>query len=98
MLTQQTNKHNESKEKLHKKSARERDIATALRSHDSETHRKGETLPEEHKVYRVKVLMALTKSGIPVGKLNCVPFRNLLEENGYRLTDTRHLLDLADSI
>ena len=33
--------------------------------------------------------MALMKAGIPIGKLDCV------EENGYRLTDSRHLLDLV---
>ena len=90
-----SNKHKESKEKLRKKSAREQDIADALRIHDSETHRKGESLAEGQKVYRVKVVMALMKAGIPIGKLDCLPLRNLLEESGYRLTDTRHLLDLV---
>ena len=46
-------------------------------------------------MYQVKVLMALMKAGIPMGKLDCLALRNLLEEIGYRLTDTRHLLDLV---
>ena len=51
-------KHAESKERLQMKTARERDIAAALQKHDAETHRKGETLPDPHKVYRVKVVTA----------------------------------------
>ena len=35
-----------SKEQLKKREARERDIAEDLRMHDSQTHRKGETLPQ----------------------------------------------------
>ena len=34
------------------------------------------------------------KSGIPLSKLECPDLRNLLE-NGYRLTDPRHMLDLV---
>ena len=52
------------------KTARERDIAAALQKHDAETHRKGETLPDPHKVYRVKVVTAFMKSGIPMSKFN----------------------------
>ena len=78
--------------------ARELDIAEALKTHDAETHRKGETLPIEHNVYRVKVVMAFMKSGIPLWKLECSDLRNLLDQNGYRLTDPRHLLDLVPFI
>ena len=35
------------------------------------------------------------KSGIPLGKLDCLELRSLIEENGFRLTDSRHLLDLV---
>ncbi len=91
-------KHEVSKETLKKKESRERDIAEALRAHDAETHRKGETLPEEHNVYRAKVVMAFMRSGIPLSKLDCPDLRNLLEENGYRLTDHRHMLDMVPFI
>ena len=33
------------------------------------------------------------KSGIPLSKLECPDLRNLLEENWYRLTGPRHVLD-----
>ena len=71
--------------------AREKDIAESLQKHDAITHRKGETLPKEQNVYRAKVVM----SGIPLGKLDCLELRSLIEENGFRLTDSRHLLDLV---
>ena len=64
-------KHQKSKEKLMGKEARERDLAQSLAKHDAQTHRKGETLTEEHKVYRVKVVMALMQAGIPLAKLEC---------------------------
>ena len=42
--------------------------------------------------------MALMKAGIPIRKLDCVELRALLEENGYRLPDSRHVLDLVPFI
>ena len=91
-------KHADSKERLKLKVSRERDIAEALRAHDAETHRKGETLLDEQNVYRAKVVMTFMRSGIPLSKLDCTDLRNLLEENGYRLTDARHLLDMVPFI
>ena len=93
-----SSKHQQSKDKLKSKMLREKDIASALKAHDKETHRKSETLPEEQNVYRVRVIMALMKAGIPIGKLAFFELRALLEENGYRLTDSRHLLDLEPFI
>ena len=92
-------KHKTSKEKRKEKGARERDlhvhVAEALCAHDCATHRKGETLPEEHNVYRAKVVMAFMTSGIPLSKLDSPDLRSLLEDNGYRLTDHRHMLDMV---
>ena len=48
-------KYAESKEKLKERVARELDIAKALQAHDAEMHRKGETLPIEHNIYRLKL-------------------------------------------
>ncbi|CAB4034674.1 zinc finger MYM-type 1-like [Paramuricea clavata] len=91
-------KHECSKQKLLQNQSSERDIADALAKHDGQTHRKGETLDEESKVYRVKVLMAFMKAGIPLEKLECQELRDLLQENGYRLTDARHMRDLVPFI
>ena len=38
------------------------------------------------------------KTGIPLSKVDCPDLRQLLEGNGYRLTDSRHLLDMIPFI
>ena len=58
-------KHKNSKEKLHKKEATQRDIAGALKNYDSTCHPKGESLPEDVRVYRVSVVMAFLRAGVP---------------------------------
>ena len=86
-------KHASSKKKLELKEAREQDIAVALSKHNEKEHLRGETLPEQQQVYRVKVVTAFLRAGIPLSKLDS--FRDLLEENAYRLTDRRHMFDLV---
>ena len=49
-------KHKLSKERLQRKEETERDIAKVLQASDRELHPRGETLPEEQRVYRVKVV------------------------------------------
>ena len=44
------------------------------------------------------MIMALMKSGIPIAKLESLELRSLLEENGYSLTDPRHMMDLVPII
>ena len=68
-------KHVEGKKWLLQKEAREVDIAVAMKQNDDATHRKGETLAEEQRVYRVRVMKAFLKAGVPLAKL-----RELLEE------------------
>ena len=87
-----SDKHKEGKHKLESKDARESDIVTALQKHNRTSHLEGETLPIEQQVYRVSVLTAFLKAGIPLNKLSC--FRQLLERNGPRLTDRSHLANL----
>ena len=65
------------------KVGREQDIADALKEHNTEEHLRGETLPMQQQVYRVKVVTALLKAGIPPSKLDCL--RDILEENAFRL-------------
>ena len=89
-------KHAESKKRLLKKEAREVDIAVAMKQYDDATHRKGETLPEEQRVYRVRVMKSFLRAGVPLAKLKY--FRELLEEGAYRLTDTQHMLDMVPFI
>lgn len=89
-------KHKERKEKLATRDKREKDIAKALQKHNEETHLVGETLPEAQQVFRVKVVQAFLKAGVPLNKVDC--FKDVLEHNAYRLTDKRNLFDLVPFI
>ena len=63
-------KHADSKKKWETKEAREQDIAMALMKYNEKEHLSGETLPEEQQVYRIKVVMAFLRAGIPLSKLD----------------------------
>ena len=62
-------KHQAGKKKLASKEARERDIAHALAAYDEEKHLKGETLPENQQVYRVKIVTTFLRAAVPLSKL-----------------------------
>lgn len=59
-------KHVRGKQALAKKEARERDIVQAMKQYDKQLRPAGETLPEAQRVFRVKVLVAFLKSGVPI--------------------------------
>ena len=63
-----TVKHNESK-RLLLKNEREMDIPVAMKKHDEESHCKGETLLEEHRIYRARAVMTFLRAGVPLAKL-----------------------------
>jgi hypothetical protein len=83
-------------ERLQLREARERDIAKCLKVHDKINHPAGEMLPMEQRVYRLKVLKTFLRAAVPLTKLSA--FRDLLEENMFRLTDRRHMTDLVPYI
>ena len=85
-------KHTAGKKRLASKEQRERDIAKAFRQYDSEVHPSGETLPEDVRVYRVKVLSTFLKADVPINKIPV--FREILEENALRLAGRNPMSDL----
>ena len=89
-------KHTLSKERLPKKEATERDIATAFQTSSQELHPRGGTLPEEQHIHRVKVVCVFLCSATPLSKLSY--FRGLLQENGLRLSDRRQMADIIPFI
>jgi len=89
-------KHQDGKRRLQRKEAGERDIAKELAVHNEETRMVGGTLTENTQVFRVKVVSTFMRAGVPLNKLDV--FRELFEENGYRLTDKRNLFDLIPFI
>ena len=89
-------KHGSGKKVLELKKTKDADIVQALRSYEASENPRGATLPDAQRLYRVKVLRTFLTAGVP---LNKVPvFREILEENGYRLTDRRYLSDLIPFI
>ena len=87
-----SSKHAKGKARVHAKEVREKDIASSLRAYIAEVHARGETLPEDHRVYRVRVLMSFLRAGIPLNKIE--HFRPLLEEHAYSLDGRRTISDL----
>lgn len=63
------------------KDSKERDIAEVLLASDKTSNPVGETLPVDHRVYRVKVVKTFLRAAVPLSKL--VVFRELLEENAF---------------
>ena len=86
-----SSKHASGKEGLEKKEARKRDIAKSLEEYDNQFHPKGESLSVANRVYIVKVVRSFMKAGVPLNKIDC--FRELLEEEAFSLTSSRHLSD-----
>ena len=86
-------KHQAGKSRLVAKEAKEKDIAEALIATDQQCHLVGETIPLDHRIYRVKVVKSFIRAAVPLSKLET--FRELLEENAYRLIDLRHMSDLV---
>ena len=82
-------KHKNSRNKLLANKAKQRSIAESLRKYDEEGHPKGETLPENVRVYRVTVVKSFLKAGIPLSKVDCM--RHLLEEHGFSLSGRQRL-------
>jgi len=91
-----SNKHKMSKDKEAKKKVQDKILAQHLEVYESETSPRGETLPESHKLYRIDIVTAFLKSGIPLQKIDGL--REVLEYGGYRLTDARGMRDLVQFV
>ena len=86
-------KHISGKKKLETKRKADIEIVESLRSRDELEYPKGESLPDEQRVYRVKVVRTFLSAGMALNKMP--EFRDLLEENAFRLTDRRRMSDLV---
>ena len=89
-------KHATGKERLASKQARVRSIADMLRKYDKDEQPIGETLSEEVRVYRTKVVTSFLKAGVLLSKIDC--FRDLLVENAFRLSQASNLSQLVPFI
>ena len=89
-------KHQDGNRRLQRKEAGRQDIAKELAVHNEETRMVGGTLTENTQVFCVKVVSTFMRAGVPLNKLDV--FRELFEENRYRLTGKRNLFDLIPFI
>jgi len=89
-------KHKHDNVKLGKKESRGKDIAEALAKYDKHEHPRGETLSQDQRIYRINVVTAFLKAGVPLSKLD--HFRDILEEHAYSLSDRRGMSDLIPFI
>ena len=84
-------KHSKMKESMKARKVRNEDIAKCLKQYDEQEHPSGEHLPEAQRVYRIKVVTAFLKAGVPLNKIDL--FRDVFEECGYRLACRRTMSD-----
>ena len=85
-------KHKTSKSARTKQQIADKSIVESLKAYEANANPRGESLPEAQKLYRVKVVTAFLKAGIPLTKVESL--REILEEDAYRLTDARGMFDL----
>ena len=89
-------KHQRAKERLKSNEKREMDLVEALQTYSRKHHPVGENLPEDTRIYRLKVVTAFLKAGIPLSKVD--NFRDILEEPAYSLCDSSKLIQLLPFI
>ena len=85
-------KHKISKAARNKQQIADKSIVESLKAYEANANPRGEGLPEAQKLYRVKVITAFLKAGIPISKIDSLC--DLLEEHAYRLTDARGMFDI----
>ncbi|CAB4018869.1 Hypothetical predicted protein [Paramuricea clavata] len=97
-----TNKHSTGKKTIEASKIRQQSIVDVLRSIVAKVHPKGETLPNEMRLFRYDLVEMCLKAGIPIAKIDVM--RPFLEKYGHRLTSSVHLsetiplvLDKGDS-
>ena len=92
----ESTKHRVSKSRLKEREKRDSDIVDALQKYSKEVHPKGETLSDNTRVYRAKIVRAFLKAGIPLQKIDS--FREILEESAFSLTGSQHMRQLIPFI
>ena len=75
---------------------RDQSLLTFLRRKDEEDNPKGETLPEDMRLFRFDLVEAFLSAGIPLSKIDHL--RSFLEKYGHRLTAHGHLSQMIPSI
>ena len=89
-------KHNDAKRAIQNSKERDQSLLTFLQRKDKEDNPKGETLPEDVRLFRFDLVEAFLSAGIPLSKIDHL--RSFLEKYGYRFTAHGHLSQMIQSI
>ena len=89
-------KHNDAKRAIQNSKERDQSLLTFLQRKDEEDNPKGETLPEDVRLFRFDLVEAFLSAGIPLSKIDHL--RSFLEKYGYRFTAHGHLSQMIQSI
>ena len=89
-------KHNDAKRAIQNSKKRDQSLLTFLRRKDEEDNPKGETLPEDMRLFRFDLVEAFLSAGIPLSKIDHL--RSFLEKYGHRLTAHGHSSQMIPSI
>ena len=92
-------KHNDAKSAIQNSKKRDQSLLTFLRRKDEEDNPKGETLPEDMRLFRFDLVEAFLSAGIPLSKIDHL--RSFLKKYGHRLTALSahgHLSQMIPSI
>jgi len=86
-----SSKYSNLKQRLKEKKVKDADIAKCLKQYDEEQHPSGECLPENQRIYHIKVVSSFLKARVPLAKIDS--FRDVFEDHGYRLACRRTMSD-----
>ena len=89
-------KHNDANRAIQNSKKRDQSLLTCLRRKNEEDNPKGETLPEDMRLFRFDLVEAFLSAGIPLSKIDHL--RSFLEKYGHRLTAHGHLSQMIPSI
>ena len=90
-------KHKDAKRAIQNSKKRDQSLLTFLRRKDEEDNSKGETLPEDMRLFRFDLVEAFLSAGIPLSKIDHLR-SSVLEKYGHRLTAHGHLSQMIPSI
>ena len=89
-------KHEIAKTKFQADRMKDQSIAKLLIANDHRNNPKGETLPEEMRVYRFELVESCLTAGIPLSKVDLI--RPFLEKYGHRITSRSHLSEMIPTV
>lgn len=87
-----TSRHLNAKARQKKSQQRQVTVLQSLKRYEERCNHVGKSLPDRERLWRVEVVTAFLRSGVPIAKIDGL--RSLLEKNSTRLTGRSHLTDL----